>query len=120
MHILIIEDEPLIRRSLKKLIEKRGVSVETESLGKAALEKIAKIKFDRIICDLMLTDITGFDIIEGSKAFMTPAEIEERFIIITAYSSQQVLERAKKYNCRFLQKPFPNINEAIDKMLEEL
>lgn len=114
MNILVIEDEPLILKSLKKLLELRGATVETASLGRKAIKLIKTKKFDRIICDLMLQDITGFDIIEESKNTYSIDEIGKIFIIITAYSSEQVLEKASDYGCVVLSKPFSNMKQAID------
>jgi len=116
MKILIIEDEILIQQSLKKLLVKRGIEVDVSSDGKNAISLIYQNKYDRIICDLMLHDITGFDIIEESKKIYTVDDIKKIFIIMTAYSSQQVLEKAKQYGCKILNKPFVNLQEALKVM----
>ena len=112
--ILLIEDEPLIQKSLKKLLEKRGVNVTVESRGREAIGLIQTQEFDRIICDLMLQDISGFDVIEEAKGRFTMAEISKLFIIITAYSSPHVIEKATPYGCLLLSKPFENIDEALN------
>lgn len=117
--ILLIEDEPLIQKSLKKLLEKKGVEVIVESRGREAIQLILTQKFDRIICDLMLQDISGFDVIEEAKGRFTMAEISKLFIIITAYSSPHVIEKATLYGCRLLSKPFENIDEALTIFLSE-
>ena len=111
--ILLIEDEPLIQKSLKKLLEKRGAEVVIENRGRDAIELILNQDFDRIICDLMLQDISGFDVIEESKKRYTSNEISKLFIIITAYSSPHVIEKATQYGCLLLSKPFENIDEAL-------
>ncbi len=116
-NILLIEDEPLIQRSLKKLLERKGANVVVESNGRSAIELILKSNFDRIICDLMLQDISGFDVIEDSKKIYSLNEISKLFIIITAYSSPQVLEKAQNYGCIVISKPFMNIEETIDRFL---
>lgn len=117
--ILLVEDEPLIQKSLKKLLEKKGVEVTVESRGREAIQLILNHKFDRIICDLMLQDISGFDVIEEAKARFTMAEISKLFIIITAYSSPHVIEKAQQYGCLLLSKPFENIEEALAIFLSE-
>ncbi len=116
--ILLIEDEPLIQKSLKKLLEKRGVEVIVESRGKDAISLILGQNFDRIICDLMLQDISGFDVIEDSKQRYTINDISKLFIIITAYSSPHVIEKASQYGCKLLSKPFENIDDALNIFLE--
>jgi CheY-like chemotaxis protein len=113
MKILIIEDEILIQQSLKKLLTRRGCEVLTASSGNEALNLIFSHKFDRIVCDLMLQDITGFDIIEESKKIFDDSKIQECFIIMTAYSSEQVLSKAHEYGCLVLNKPF-NLEQALE------
>ena len=65
--IMLIEDEILIQKSLSKTLSGKGAVVTTYSKGREAIESILRDDFDRIICDLMLQDITGFDVIEESK-----------------------------------------------------
>jgi CheY-like chemotaxis protein len=116
MKILIIEDEILIQQSLKKLLIKKGIAVDTSSDGKSAIKLIQSNNYDRIICDLMLRDITGFDIIEESKKIYTNEQIKNIFVIMTAYSSEQVIEKARQYGCKILNKPFVNLQEALKVM----
>ncbi len=114
MKILIIEDEILIQKSLTLMLKKKGIEVDATASGKEAIKFINNNNYDRIICDLMLNDITGFDIIEESKKKFNADEIKNKYIIITAYSSEQTLEKASKYGCRVLSKPFKSMPEAID------
>jgi CheY-like chemotaxis protein len=117
--ILIIEDEYLISYSLKKLIEARGYQVDIEASGINALEQIKKNKYSKIICDLMLQDISGFDVIEGSKFIYSPDDISSKFVIITAYATDNILQKAEEYKCPVLNKPFQNIHNALDIILHE-
>jgi CheY-like chemotaxis protein len=116
--LLIIEDEILIQQSLKKLFERKGLKVDVSASGKQAIDLILKNSYDRIICDLMLQDISGFDVIEESKKKYSLEEIGKKFVIMTAYNSPQVLSRANSYQCRLLNKPFDNLEEAIRLMTE--
>jgi CheY-like chemotaxis protein len=118
-NILLIEDEPLIQRTLKILLEKNGATVTATSTGRDAIKEIHHNKFDRIICDLMLQDITGFDIIEESKKVFDSEEISRKFVIITAYSSPEILEKAKMYNCVIYSKPFQDVNSVIQDVLRD-
>lgn len=115
--ILLIEDEILIQKSLKRLLEKKGAKVCVASSGKEAIVKISNSKYDRIICDLMLQDISGFDVIEESKKIYSSDEIKNIFIIITAYTSNQVLEKASSYGCQILSKPFDDLSSALNTFL---
>lgn len=117
MKVLVIEDEILIQQSLKKMLEIKKALVDTTASGQEAISLIKNNEYDRIVCDLMLKDITGFDIIEESKSIFSKDEISKKFIIITAYSSGQVLKRANSYDCILLNKPFNNIQGAINTII---
>lgn len=117
-HLLIIEDEILIQQSLKKLFERRGYTVDVSASGKIAIEMVLGGNYDRIICDLMLQDISGFDVIEESRKKYNAKEISEKFVIMTAYNSPQVLSRANGYGCRLLNKPFDDLDHALRIMTE--
>jgi CheY-like chemotaxis protein len=117
-HLLIIEDEILIQQSLKKLFERRGFTVDVSASGKLAIDLILNGSYDRIICDLMLQDISGFDVIEESRKKYSAGEISKIFVIMTAYNSSQVLSRANSYKCRLLNKPFENLEHAMSMMTE--
>lgn len=118
MNILIIEDEILIQQSLKKLFERKGHKVDVSASGKLAIDLILKNDYDRIVCDLMLQDISGFDVIEESKKKLTAEDIGKKFVIMTAYNSPQVLSRANSYQCRLLNKPFDDLESAMRLMTE--
>lgn len=119
MNILIIEDEILIQKSLQKLLQRKGANVKATASGIEAVEMIKNMPFDRIICDLMLKDITGFDILEESRSVYTEKEISQKFVIMTAYSSEQIIMQAKQYNCLFVNKPFENLENTINLFLGE-
>ncbi len=118
MKILVIEDEILIQQSLKKMLEKKGATVLTASQGMDAIDIIRNEELDKIVCDLMLQDISGFDIIEEAKSKYSPEEISRKFVIITAYSSEQVLIKARNYGCAVLNKPFEDMMEALNIMMK--
>lgn len=118
MKILVIEDEILIQQSLKKLLEKKGANVDVTASGQEAIKLIKSNNYDRVISDLMLNDIIGFDIIEDIKSKYTLEEIGNLFVIITAYSSPQVLEKARSYGCKVLNKPFASMADALDVFLD--
>ncbi len=117
-NILIVEDEILIQQSLKKLLERRGFFVEVSSSGKTAIEMILSKDYDRIVCDLMLQDISGFDVIEESKKKYNANQLSKKFIIMTAYNSPQVLSRANSYKCLLINKPFDDLEQAMRLMTE--
>ncbi len=60
--ILIVDDEPILRKGLKFSLTQENYEVETASDGKEALEMINQNKYDLIILDLMIPELNGIDV----------------------------------------------------------
>ncbi|MET0516355.1 MAG: response regulator transcription factor [Nitrospiraceae bacterium] len=69
--ILVVDDEPQIRRSLQVNLEARGYSVTTAWNGVAALESCTNRMPDVIIMDLMLPDIAGVEVTKRLREYAT-------------------------------------------------
>jgi CheY-like chemotaxis protein len=118
LKILVVEDEILIGKSITKKLQLMGHEVAWTAHGLDALKMIENQHFDRIICDLMLQDISGFDIINDSLKTIPSERIKTLFVLMTAYSSTQVLEKAKSYGCKLFKKPFDNLEAALLEMIQ--
>ncbi len=91
-HVLIIDDEPLIGASVRRLLGNEH-DVTLESGARGALERLERgERFDLILCDLMMPDMTGMDFYEALRA-TRPAELE-RVIFMTGGA---VTERARDF-----------------------
>lgn len=60
--ILIVEDETQMRLGLKDNLEFEGYTVDIAEDGSAGLEKIGNASYDLIILDIMLPQISGFEV----------------------------------------------------------
>ncbi len=60
--VLIIEDSATDAAIVKDLLEKEGMKVEIATSGKTGVEKAVCLKPDLIVLDLILPDISGFDV----------------------------------------------------------
>jgi CheY-like chemotaxis protein len=110
MKILIIEDEILIQLSLKTFLTRRGHTVKATASGMTAISMLKEESFDKIICDLMLNDITGFDVIEECTNLFGADRVKAIIVIITAYNNDQILNQAKGYAVPIFIKPFDNLD----------
>lgn len=57
--ILVVDDEPQIRRVVAAYLEREGYAVETAADGEEALAKAARTRPDLIVLDLMLPKVSG-------------------------------------------------------------
>jgi DNA-binding response OmpR family regulator len=74
-HILIVEDNPPQALRLKLGLESDGCQVHWADTGTAGLEAAHDQKFDLIILDGELPDMTGFDVCRQLKADVQVADI---------------------------------------------
>jgi len=78
--ILVAEDEPHMRIGLKDNLEFESYEVELAKDGKEALEKASASVFDLIILDVMMPEISGFDVCK----LLRKKEIDTPIIFLTA------------------------------------
>ncbi|TDT62777.1 response regulator transcription factor [Fonticella tunisiensis] len=60
--ILIVEDDESIRKLISRILTKEGMLTYQAENGKQALQKIDKYDFDLIILDILMDDISGYDV----------------------------------------------------------
>ncbi|GAB6927231.1 hypothetical protein JCM10914A_12140 [Paenibacillus sp. JCM 10914] len=63
-HLLIVEDDEIQRKSIIELIGHDDVSITAVSTGAEALSELRKQRYDCMVLDLMLTDMTGFQLLD--------------------------------------------------------
>jgi len=101
--ILLVEDEAVVRESVRDWLIEDGYDVECVETGEEALERIKEEEFGVVVLDLRLPGIDGLQVFEHVKE-MTP---ETKGIIITAYPSKETQEKAKRLGLLdYLPKPF--------------
>ena len=60
--ILLVDDEPLIRKGLKYMLEQEGYETDSAEDGEEALEKFSTGEFDLILLDVMLPKLDGLSV----------------------------------------------------------
>jgi CheY-like chemotaxis protein len=61
--VLLVEDDPQLSYSVKRLLEGNDVSITECSTGRGALDLLHQEHFDCMILDLTLPDMTGFEVL---------------------------------------------------------
>jgi two-component system KDP operon response regulator KdpE len=67
--VLVVDDEPQIRRALRTSLEAHGYEVRTASNGAEAVEAAAEAAPDLVFLDLGLPDLDGTQVIERVRSF---------------------------------------------------
>ncbi|MEK5059263.1 histidine kinase [Paenibacillus sp. FSL H7-0326] len=62
--LLIVEDDAIQRNAIIELIDHDDVAITAVSTGREALDELRNVKYDCMVLDLMLTDMTGFELLD--------------------------------------------------------
>ncbi len=100
---MIVDDEPIVGKRLKRLLEKEGYDVEVFTRGSIAVEELVKKTFDIIITDLKMGRVDGIRIMEAARE----RNPDTKVIIITGLSKVEIANEAlNKGAFDFIMKPF--------------
>lgn len=120
--VLIVDDEPIVRESIRDWLKTAGYQVETAENGEDALKILENNDFGVIILDVRLPGKTGIKVLREVKA----VKPEVKSIIITAYPSSELADEARELGAiDYLIKPVaPDdlenlVQEALQKYANE-
>ncbi|MCP3979302.1 MAG: sigma-54-dependent Fis family transcriptional regulator [bacterium] len=115
--ILVVDDEKLIRWSVRSRLQQEGYAVEEAADGKHAFELLEHSDCDLLVLDYRLPDTTGIDILEKVRA----EHPEISVLMMTAYGTVESAVQAMKLGAfDYLTKPV-NLDElsvVVQKALE--
>jgi CheY-like chemotaxis protein/glycine cleavage system H lipoate-binding protein len=101
--ILILDDDPVVTLSCKRILGAEGYSISTVDKGEDALNKISKEDFDLFITDIMLPDINGMEVLKETRIIKPQVDV----VIITGYPKLEDAKEASKLGAQqYLEKPF--------------
>jgi len=107
--ILVTDDDPSIRRLVTTILKRANYEVDTATGGREALDKIDLTRYDVIVLDLMMPDVSGFEVL----ARLQVRESQPRFVVVMSAASHDIVANAVGCNVfAALRKPF-----EIDEML---
>jgi DNA-binding NtrC family response regulator len=102
--ILIVDDEPNIRRVLEAVFSKDHYRVFTAENGRKALDVIsAEPGLDVLLCDLIMPDMNGVEVLRAAKEANPALSV----VMITAHGTIKTAVEAMKYGAfDYVTKPF--------------
>ena len=106
--VLIIDDEPAIRRAMRGILENEGYDITDAASAIEALPLLHDNVFDAIFCDIKMPQMDGIEFLEKSKT-LTHAPI----IIISGHGTIDIaVDAIKKGAYDFIEKPM-NLNRML-------
>ncbi|MFC5736641.1 response regulator transcription factor [Sinirhodobacter huangdaonensis] len=105
--VLLIEDEPHIAEAIRFILGRAGWQVMLEANGAQALARIAELRPEAVILDLMLPGRSGLEILTDLRA--DPRLAATPVLMLTARGQARDREAAEQAGATaFLAKPFAN------------
>ncbi len=109
--VLLVEDEPEMRRALAMNLTARGYQVSTAADGAAALDQAGAAMPDVIVLDLGLPDLDGMDIIRAVRAYSRTPIV----VLSGRTSSGDKVDALEAGADDYLTKPF-DVNELVARL----
>jgi DNA-binding NtrC family response regulator len=107
--VLVVDDEPALRRSVARLLLGRGMHVLTAEDGASAIKVLSAEQVDVALVDLMMPNVDGLQLLEHVKAKLTGVQV----VIMTAFGDVETAVRAVRAGAyHFLTKPFRSNDEV--------
>jgi serine phosphatase RsbU (regulator of sigma subunit) len=89
--ILVVDDNELNRDLLSRRLRRDGHTVTVAEHGRAALERLAEQPFDLVLLDIMMPELTGYEVLEIMKRDASLAHIP--VVMITAATEEESIVR---------------------------
>ena len=118
--ILVVDDEPGIRRGCDRVLRAEGYRVFTAEAGEQGLQLLGQDpEIDLALVDLRMPGISGFDFIQQAREIAP----ETVFVVITAYATlEAAVEATKRGAYDFIAKPFApdDLLRIVNRALERV
>ncbi|MFP4601137.1 MAG: response regulator, partial [Persicimonas sp.] len=118
-HILLIEDQPLVRKITTKILEEAGLEVTAVAGGGQAIDLVGKrgaLAFDLVISDVVMPHMSGQEVVSRLRE-LGP---QLKFLFISGYPDNYSLPRSSELAVDILMKPFTSakLTETVRSLLD--
>ena len=119
LEVLLLDDEPIVRKRLKPALTKIGCNVEVFEEPVAALARLGEKNFDVVVTDIRMDNIDGIQVLEEVRKKSDRTKV----IMITGYATETLAREAMaKGAFDIISKPFrPNdLRQVVGRAAEDL
>ena len=117
--VLVIDDDDTNRNFIARTLARQGYASTPAESGREALNYLNQSRFDAVLCDLLMPEVDGFDVLQFCKT-LSPAI---PLIVLTGHGSVEVAVKAMKLGAvDFLEKPISTseLGNAIQAALQNI
>ena len=117
LRLLLVEDDALIRDSLRLFFENEGCRLEALETAEEGLEAVEEQEYDIVITDFRLPGMDGMHFLQQLNERCP----QTKKVLLTAYMNEEVLSSAFRIGVQeFIEKPFTSedLEEALERIIE--
>ena len=117
MKILVVDDDPVVLKSCKRVLTEECVQVTLANSVKEALENLADKSFSLLLVDVKMPEEDGLFLME----LLREKKIDIPILVMSGYPTEETISRITALGAgHFIAKPFTpdELLEAIRKVLE--
>jgi two-component system nitrogen regulation response regulator NtrX len=108
--LLVVDDEPGIRQSIRGVLQDEGYEVETADTGEACLEHLGRRTYDLVLLDIWLPGMDGMEVLNRIQEI--PSSDRPNVVMISGHGNIETAVKATKLGAfDFLEKPL-----SLDKL----
>ncbi|HAV76885.1 MAG TPA: hypothetical protein DCX53_05965 [Anaerolineae bacterium] len=116
-NIFVVDDEPGIALLCKRVLERAGYGVQTETDPRAAIEYLGNNRVDLLLVDIRMPEVDGFDVISRAKR----AQPDIAVLVMTGFGTVETAIRALRQGVDgLLLKPFEKGDELVSSVEQAL
>ena len=113
-HVLLVDDDPSVVRSLSRILRARGYLTSTASNGQEAVRLVTQVDFDAILTDIAMPGMDGITLLREIRSH----DLHVPVILVTGEPAVDTAVQALEYGAlHYLTKPVPMdaLERALDK-----
>src|SRR3990170_1183536 len=108
-HILIVDDEKAIRKTLTEILSFEGYEIDEAPDGEEALKCFKEKTYDVVLCDIKMPKLDGLEFLQKATEHNPDVPV----IMISGHGTiETAVEAVKKGAYDFIQKP-PDLNRLL-------
>lgn len=107
MNLLIIDDEPLVRRSLHRVLQSEGWNIHEAQDGSEGLKEWVRLEPDLVLLDVLMPGLSGPQVLEQLPE---PLRRKTKVVMMSAFTGEWSQSKTEELGVNaFIPKPFEDI-----------
>lgn len=119
--ILVIEDQPFVRRTIVQILTQIGFTAIAEAdNGETGMQECIRTKPDLIVCDIDMKPVSGLQFLAQLRASTDGVDNRTPVVFLTNHTESEIVKKAMALGVNgFVVKPpsFGALKERVDRLL---